>query len=204
MEYMTKKEFAERCGVTTVTVFNWIKSNRNGITKYTSKKGIDASIFDDPSWSSQDKTQEATLQEAQLRQELETVKAEHDEMCEMYEAMMGERDEARDALGAALRERDEARRDADLSHALLEEKDKRIAGLEQEKERIAGELDKERIASQETRQLMHQQQALTAQQLQAIQAPRRPLLAAIFPRWYDKKHQPEDDGSTPSEGDAQL
>lgn len=204
MEYMTKKEFAERCGVTTVTVFNWIKSNRNGITKYTSKKGIDASIFDDPSWSSQDKTQEATLQEAQLRQELETVKAEHDEMCEMYEAMMGERDEARDALAAALRERDEARRDADLSHALLEEKDKRIAGLEQEKERIAGELDKERIASQETRQLMHQQQALTAQQLQAIQAPRRPLLAAIFPRWYDKKHQPEDDSSTPSEGDAQL
>ena len=204
MEYITKKEFADRFGVTTVTVFNWIKSNRNGITKYTSKQGIDTAIFDDPLWSSQDKAQESTLQEAQLRQELETVKAEHDEMCEMYEAAIVERDEARDALAAALRERDEARRDADLSHALLEEKDKRIAGLEQEKDRIAGELDKERIASQETRQLMHQQQALTAQQLQAIQAPRRPLLAAIFPRWYDKKHKPEDDGSTPSGGDAQV
>ena len=184
MEHMTKKEFAERCGVTTVTVFNWIKSNRHGITRYASKQGIDTAIFDDPAWSSQDKTQEATPQAAQLRHELETVKAEYDEMCEMYEAMMTERDEARDALAVALRERDEARRDADLNRALIVEKDERIAG-------------------QEMRQLMHQQQALTAQQLQAIQAPRRPLLAAIFPRWYEKKHPVEDDGSSPSGSDPQ-
>lgn len=204
MEYITKKEFAERCGVTTVTVFNWIKNNRHGITRYTSKQGIDTTIFDDPAWSSQDKTQEATPQVAQLRHELETVKAEYDEMCEMYEAMMTERDEARDALAVALRERDEARRDADLSRALIVEKDERIAGLKTENDRIAGELEKERIAGQEMRQLMHQQQALTAQQLQAIQAPRRPLLATIFPRWYDKKHPVEDDGSSPSGSDAQL
>ena len=203
MEYITKKEFAERCGVTTVTVFNWIKSNRHGITRYASKQGIDTAIFDDPAWSSQDKTQEATPQVAQLRHELETVKAEYDEMCEMYEAMMTERDEARDALAVALRERDEARRDADLNRALIVEKDERIAGLKTENDRIAGELEKERIAGQEMRQLMHQQQALTAQQLQAIQAPRRPLLAAIFPRWYEKKHPVEDDGSSPSGSDPQ-
>ena len=39
MEYITKKEFAERMGVTTVTVFNWIKSNKNGIRKYAAKNG---------------------------------------------------------------------------------------------------------------------------------------------------------------------
>ena len=51
MDYITKKEFAERMGVTTVTVFNWIKIDKNGIRKYNSKRGILTSIFDDPAWN---------------------------------------------------------------------------------------------------------------------------------------------------------
>lgn len=206
MEYITKKEFAERCGVTTVTVFNWIKSNRHGITRYTSKQGIDTAIFDDPAWSNEDRTQETTLQEVQLQHELEIAKAEFSQMQIMYDGVVAERDAVkseaesiRSQLVTATAERDEARRDADLSRALLVEKDERIAELKKENDRIAGELEQERIASKETRQLMHQQQALTA-----MQAQRRPLLAAIFPKWYDKKHPVEDDGSSPSGSDAQL
>lgn len=74
MEYMTKKEFAERCNVTTVTVFNWIKANKDGIGRYTSRQGISADIFSDPAWSKMDTKEGALTRAAQLRRELEKAK----------------------------------------------------------------------------------------------------------------------------------
>ena len=165
MEYITKKEFAERMGVTTVTVFNWIKSNKNGIRKYAAKNGIRTDIFNDPAWSSSREDDGTPVQADQLRQELDALKAE----------------------------RDEARHQAELNRVRADELEKRVADLTRENERIAGELDRERIAGQELRQLMHQQQALTAQQLK-LNAP-RPLLERVFPRWYERKHPAE--SSTP-------
>lgn len=76
MEYMTKKEFAERCNVTTVTVFNWIKANKDGIGRYTSRQGISADIFADPAWSKMDTKEGALTRAAQLRRELEKAKQE--------------------------------------------------------------------------------------------------------------------------------
>ena len=182
MECITKKEFAKRMGVTTVTVFNWIKSNKNGIRKYNTQNGIRTDIFDDPTWMNQDRTQDTTIREAQAQQELEIVKAELAQMSSMY-----------DALAA---ERDEARHQAELNRVRADELEKRVADLIRENERIAGELDQEKIAGQELRQLMHQQQALTAQQLK-LNAP-RPLLASLFPRWYERTHPANDESSTPS------
>ncbi len=77
---------------------------------------------------------------------------------------------------------------------VLEAKEAHIADLTAEVARLTGELDRERIAGQELRQLMHQQQALTAKQIEATK--RRPLLAAIFPRWYDRGQDHQEDGTT--------
>lgn len=75
--------------------------------------------------------------------------------------------------------------------ALLEAKEAHIQTLTAEVERLTAELEQERKASQELRQLMNQQQALTMKHLEGTK--RRPLLAAIFPRWYEhgQDHQVE-------------
>ena len=76
MEYMTKTEFAERIDVSKVTVFNWIKSDKNGIRRYTSSQGISTDIFTDPAWSNLDTKEGALTRAAQLRRELEKAKQE--------------------------------------------------------------------------------------------------------------------------------
>lgn len=75
--------------------------------------------------------------------------------------------------------------------AILDAKDETIKALTASVERLTAELEQERKASQELRQLMNQQQALTMKHLEGTK--RRPLLAAIFPRWYERgqDHQGE-------------
>lgn len=76
--------------------------------------------------------------------------------------------------------------------AILDAKDETIKALTASVERLTAELEQERKASQELRQLMNQQQALTMKHLEGTK--RRPLLAAIFPRWYEhgQDHQVDD------------
>lgn len=69
--------------------------------------------------------------------------------------------------------------------ALLEAKEAHIQTLTAEVERLAAEVENERKAGQELRQLMNQQQALTMKHLEGTK--KRPLLAALFPRWYERK-----------------
>lgn len=47
---ITKREFAARCGVSTPTVYSWIKKNRDGLTQFITPDGIDAAIFDAEPW----------------------------------------------------------------------------------------------------------------------------------------------------------
>ena len=69
--------------------------------------------------------------------------------------------------------------------AVLEAKDAHLKDLQGQVDRLATELDQERQAGKELRQLLNQQQALTAKHL--AEPKRKPLLAAIFPKWYNRE-----------------
>ena len=76
--------------------------------------------------------------------------------------------------------------------ATMDAKDETIKALTASVERLTVELEQERKASQELRQLMSQQQALTMKHLEGTK--RRPLLAAIFPRWYERGQDHQGEG----------
>lgn len=69
--------------------------------------------------------------------------------------------------------------------AVLEAKEAHLKDLQDQVDRLAAELDQERQAGKELRQLLNQQQALTAKHL--AEPKKRPLLAAIFPRLYNRE-----------------
>lgn len=69
--------------------------------------------------------------------------------------------------------------------ALLEAKEAHLKDLQDQLDRLAAELEQERQAGKELRQLLNQQQALTAKHL--AEPKKRPLLAAIFPRLYNRE-----------------
>ena len=69
--------------------------------------------------------------------------------------------------------------------AVLEAKEAHLKDLQDQLDRLAAELDQERQAGKELRQLLNQQQALTAKHL--AEPKKRPLLAAIFPRLYNRE-----------------
>ena len=141
MEYMTKTEFAERIDVSKVTVFNWIKSDKNGIRRYTSSRGISTDIFTDPAWSNLDTKEGALTRAAQLRRELEKTKQEAAGYKTDLDAMTEDRDEHRQKLDetlellAAARDRSEQRQ-RDLDN-LREKLDKAGAAYDELKEKLA-------------------------------------------------------------------
>lgn len=102
MDYMTKTEFAERCGVSKVTVFNWIKSDKDGIGRYTSRQGISADIFTDPAWSSMDTKEGALTRATQLKKELESWRQKAEGYKIDLDAMAEDRDELRQKLDETL------------------------------------------------------------------------------------------------------
>jgi hypothetical protein len=189
MEYMTKTEFAERCGVSKVTVFNWIKSDKDGIGRYTSRQGISASIFNDPAWSNMDTKEGALTRAAQLKKELESWRQKAEGYKIDLDAMTADRDELRGKLAATeaelkeqkaayqidmdtmKRERDEARQEA----ARIRDLESRIASLEADKAFLQGQ---------------YQQQADIVARL-TLPAPRRTFGQAVKDLFGIKSKQPE-------------
>lgn len=141
MDYMTKTEFAERCGVSKVTVFNWIKSDKDGIGRYTSRQGISADIFADPAWSNMDTKEGALTRAAQLKKELESWRQKAEGYKIDLDAMTEDRDEHRQKLDetlellAAARDRSEQRQ-RDLDN-LREKLDKAGAAYDELKGKLA-------------------------------------------------------------------
>lgn len=141
MDYMTKSEFAERCGVSKVTVFNWIKSDKDGIGRYTSRQGISADIFADPAWSNMDTKEGALTRAAQMKKELESWRQKAEGYKIDLDAMTADRDEHRQKLDetlellAAARDRSEQRQ-RDLDN-LREKLDKAGAAYDELKEKLA-------------------------------------------------------------------
>ena len=141
MDYMTKSEFAERCGVSKVTVFNWIKSDKDGIGRYTSRQGISAAIFNDPAWSNLDTKEGALTRAAQMKKELESWRQKAEGYKRDLDAMTADRDEHRQKLDetlellAAARDRSEQRQ-RDLDN-LREKLDKAGAAYDELKEKLA-------------------------------------------------------------------
>ena len=141
MDYMTKSEFAERCGVSKVTVFNWIKSDKDGIGRYTSRQGISAAIFNDPAWSNMDTKEGALTRAAQMKKELESWRQKAEGYKIDLDAMTVDRDEHRQKLDetlellAAARDRSEQRQ-RDLDN-LREKLDKAGAAYDELKEKLA-------------------------------------------------------------------
>lgn len=141
MDYMTKSEFAERCGVSKVTVFNWIKSDKDGIGRYTSRQGISADIFTDPAWSNMDTKEGALTRAAQMKKELESWRQKAEGYKIDLDAMTADRDEHRQKLDetlellAAARDRSEQRQ-RDLDN-LREKLDKAGAAYDELKEKLA-------------------------------------------------------------------
>lgn len=141
MDYMTKSEFAERCGVSKVTVFNWIKSDKDGIGRYTSRQGISADIFTDPAWSNMDTKEGALTRAAQMKKELESWRQKAEGYKIDLDAMTADRDEHRQKLDetlellAAARDRSEQRQ-RDLEN-LREKLDKAGAAYDELKEKLA-------------------------------------------------------------------
>ena len=153
MDYMTKTEFAERCGVSKVTVFNWIKSDKDGIGRYTSRQGISAAIFNDPAWNDMDTKEGALTRAAQMKKELESwrqkaegykidldyMTADRDELKGKLAATEAELKEQRAAyqidMDAMRRERDEAKQEA----ARIRDLESRVADLEADKTFLQGQ-----------------------------------------------------------------
>ena len=48
--HMTKTEFAKRCGVSTPTLYAWIKKDKDGIRDYIDEDGVSMKIFDTDPW----------------------------------------------------------------------------------------------------------------------------------------------------------
>lgn len=220
MEYMTKSEFAERCGVSKVTVFNWIKSDKDGIGRYTSRQGISADIFTDPAWSNMDTKEGALTRAAQLKKELEGWRQKAEGYKIDLDAMTADRDEHRQKLDetlellAAARDRSEQRQ-RDLDN-LREKLDKAGAAYDELKEKLAAaeaDLDamrrerdeasreavrirdlESRIASLEADkaflQGQYQQQADIVARL-TLPAPRRTFRQAVKDLFGIKSKQPE-------------
>lgn len=220
MEYMTKSEFAERCGVSKVTVFNWIKSDKDGIGRYTSRQGISADIFTDPAWSNMDTKEGALTRAAQLKKELEGWRQKAEGYKIDLDAMTADRDEHRQKLDetlellAAARDRSEQRQ-RDLDN-LREKLDKAGAAYDELKEKLAAaeaDLDamrrerdeasreavrirdlESRIASLEADkaflQGQYQQQADIVARL-TLPAPRRTFGQAVKDLFGIKSKQPE-------------
>lgn len=153
MDYMTKTEFAERCGVSKVTVFNWIKSDKDGIGRYTSRQGISAAIFNDPAWSNMDTKEGALTRAAQMKKELESWRQKAEGYKIDLDAMTKDRDELKGKLAATeaelkeqraayqidmdamRRERDEAKQEA----ARIRDLESRVADLEADKTFLQGQ-----------------------------------------------------------------
>lgn len=178
MEYMTKTEFADRCGVSKVTVFNWIKSDKDGIGRYTSRQGISADIFTDPAWSNMDTKEGALTRAAQLKKELEGWRQKAEGYKIDLDAMTVDRDELKEKLAAAeadmdamKRERDEARQEA----ARIRDLESRIASLEADKAFLQGQ---------------YQQQADIVARL-TLPAPRRTFGQAVKDLFGIKSKQTE-------------
>ena len=155
MEYMTKTEFAERIDVSKVTVFNWIKSDKNGIRRYTSSQGISTDIFTDPAWSNLDTKEGALTRAAQMKKELESWRQKAEGYKIDLDAMTRDRDEHGQKLDetlellAAARDRSEQRQ-RDLDN-LREKLDKAGAAYDELKEKLAAteaELKEQRAAYQ--------------------------------------------------------
>lgn len=50
-DYLTKTEFAKRIGVSTPTLYAWMKKDKDGISKFVSGEGISVKIFDIEPWN---------------------------------------------------------------------------------------------------------------------------------------------------------
>lgn len=159
MDYMTKTEFAERCGVSKVTVFNWIKSDKDGIGRYTSRQGISADIFTDPAWSNMDTKEGALTRAAQLKKELEGWRQKAEGYKIDLDAMTEDRDELRQKLDetletlAAARDRYEQRQhDLDNLREKLEKATAAEAELKEQRAAYQIDMDTMKRERDEARQ----------------------------------------------------
>lgn len=159
MDYMTKTEFAERCGVSKVTVFNWIKSDKDGIGRYTSRQGISAAIFNDPAWSNMDTKEGALTRAAQMKKELESWRQKAEGYKIDLDAMTEDRDELRQKLDetletlAAARDRYEQRQhDLDNLREKLEKATAAEAELKEQRAAYQIDMDAMRRERDEAKQ----------------------------------------------------
>ncbi len=82
-DYISKQEFARRCGVSVPTVYAWIDKDKDGIRAYINGAKIDARIFTAKPWSAHQSAGEAEAEKArervaELSAELERVRGEMD------------------------------------------------------------------------------------------------------------------------------
>lgn len=51
MKALSKIEFAKRVGISTPTLYAWIRKNRDGLARFVTEEGISPEIFDVEPWS---------------------------------------------------------------------------------------------------------------------------------------------------------
>lgn len=184
MEYFTKKEFADRCGVTTVTVFNWIKADRGGISKYNTKHGISADIFSDPAWSDMDTKEGALTRAAQLRRDVERLRQEGAGYKIDLDAMTASRDEIQKRLEIISADLDEARK------ALSSEREQavdRAAQHQRDTDDLRGKLE----AVQADRDAVRSELASAKAELEEQAATHRIALDAVKQERDNAQHEAE-------------
>jgi len=80
-EYISKNDFARRCGVSVPTVYAWIEKNKGDIRAYIKGAKIDAAIFRSESWGAYQiasETERDARRAAELSAELDAARKEID------------------------------------------------------------------------------------------------------------------------------
>ena len=130
---LSKKEFAESCGVRLSTLYNWISANRAGIRDYINEGMIESAIFDKQPFKqmqinrAKSAPEESTALKTALEAEAEaeaqtTLQAEFDQMKIRVQELVKENG----ILSATV----------SANQALIEQLNARIAGLEADKEAL--------------------------------------------------------------------
>lgn len=87
---ISKSEFAKRIGVSTPTLYAWIKKDKDGIAQYVTPDGISAEIFDADPWKAYN--DESEVERRRLQDQVDDLNEEAERACDKIQELNAEID----------------------------------------------------------------------------------------------------------------
>ena len=87
---ITKMDFAKRLGISTPTLYAWIRKNKDGIADYVTPEGISPEIFEVEPWNAYN--DETLIERQQMQDQIDELVYEADTACDKINKLTGEID----------------------------------------------------------------------------------------------------------------